>query len=61
MVGVFLILNEENKNRVPYNETAILKTIKKLDGRDGTLRDYYINMWENLMGKKFNKKYLELL
>jgi hypothetical protein len=61
MVGIYKITNEENGNNVPYNETALLKVIKGLEGRNKPLQEYYIDLWENLHGRRFTKKHLELV
>ena len=61
MVGIYEIKNPVNNNSVGYNETAILKTIKALSGRNKPLQDYYVELWENLEGKKFNKEHLECI
>ena len=61
MVGIYKITNEENNNDVTFNETALLKVIKHLDGRNRPLQEYYIELWENLEGKRFSKKHLRLV
>lgn len=61
MVSILKIINEDNNKSVPFNETAILKVIKSLEGRNKPLQDYYIDLWENLEGKRFNNKQLQLI
>ncbi len=58
MVGVYEIRNKVNSSVSPYNEILLLKTIKALQGRNKDLQDHYINIWEELNNKKFDKNLL---
>lgn len=60
-MNIYYIINEETKVKIPFNETALLKVIKTTYKRNKPLYDYYVNIWENLEGKKFDIKYLELV
>jgi len=55
MVGIYTITNTETKNNTPINETLLLKTIKSLDGRHKELSVKWIEIWEDLESKKFDK------
>lgn len=57
----YKIINEKNGNVEYINDKLLLNTIKKLYGRDKTHQKYFIELWENLEGKKFTKKELEFL
>lgn len=59
MSNIYKIINEDTDLKVYYNEISILKTIKALDGRHKGLYEYYIELWENLEGKRFNKALLK--
>jgi len=59
MVSIYYIIKEDEEKKIPFNETALLKIIKGLHNRNKPLYNYYVNLWENLEGKKFSEKYLE--
>ncbi len=58
MVAVYEIKNKVTSSITPYNEILLLKTIKALNGRNKDLQDHYINIWEELNNKKFDKSML---
>ena len=53
------MVNPSNNKEFETNSLIILKTIKKLNGRNEGLQKKFIIMWEELEGKKFHKKELE--
>ena len=61
MTSIYYIINSETNIKVPFNETALLKIIKSTEKRNKPLYNYYVNLWENLEGKRFNAKFLELV
>jgi len=62
MGDILKIINEDTGLSVPFNEIALLKAIKSFDGRNKKDYDYYVDKWENLTGRRFDKKkHLELI
>lgn len=61
MSSLYIIINETSGVKCPFSEKAILEVIKSLQGRNKKLREHYIDKWEKLEGKKFDKKYLDLI
>lgn len=55
----YKITNENNGNSVPLNEVKLLRLIKSLGTRYKVQRDDFIEVWENLSGKKFSEKFLD--
>lgn len=56
MVGIYTINNTQNNSNTPLNETLILKTIKSLDNRHKELSNKWIEIWEELENKRFDKE-----
>jgi len=58
MSSIYIINNSENKTYIEYNDMLLLETIKVLLQRKKPLALKYIDIWEELEGKKFSEKYL---
>lgn len=56
MVEFYKIINDENKNQAPINSRLILVTIKSVDKRNKKVYDDWVEIYEILTGKKFDKK-----
>jgi len=56
MVEFYKILDEENRNSIPINSKLLIKTIKSVDGRNKEVYSDWVEIYETLTGKKFNKK-----
>lgn len=61
MTSLYTIINDNSGVKCPFSEKAILEVIKSLQGRNKKLQEHYIEKWEILEGKKFDKKYLNLI
>jgi len=57
----YKVINEKNGNVDYINDKLLLNIIKKLNGRSKEHQEYIIKLWENLEGKKFDKKELKFL
>ena len=55
-VDFFVIINEENKYSSKIHSILIVRTIKAVEGRNNKAFNKWVKIFEELTGKKFNKK-----
>lgn len=59
MVSIYKMTNDANNHSVKTNERLIFKTLKALKVRNPNLCKDWIELWEELEGKKFDWSYVE--